>query len=105
MPGKFHTELDMRDIHLVPPSPVSLELPSAPAHLSKAMQRWSREPLGPFSSVSAHIKIGILHDTLQSREHLTGDEILAHARDRIGLKAMVLRRGRMSGQHRSGGDD
>jgi hypothetical protein len=48
---------------------------------------------------------GILHDALQLREHLTGDEILADARDRICLEAMVLRRGRMSSQHRSGGDD
>jgi hypothetical protein len=46
----------------------------------------------------------ILHDTLQLREHLTGDEILANARDGIGLEAMLLRRGRMSGQHRSSGN-
>jgi hypothetical protein len=42
---------------------------------------------------------------LQLREYLTGDEILAHASDGICLEAMVLRRGRMSGQHRGGGDD
>jgi hypothetical protein len=31
------------------------------------------------------------------REHFTGDEILVHDRDRIGLEAMILRRGRMGG--------
>jgi hypothetical protein len=47
---------------------------------------------------------GIFHDALQLREHLTGNEILAHGRDGIGLEAMILRRWRMSGQHRSDGD-
>ena len=44
---------------------------------------------------------GILQDALQLREHFTGDEILVHGRDGIGLEAMVLRRSRMSGQHGS----
>ncbi len=35
--------------------------------------------------------------------HVTGDEILAHAHDGIGFEAMLLRRGRMNGQHRGGG--
>ena len=47
---------------------------------------------------------GILHDALQLPEHFTGDEILVHGRDGIGLEAMVLRRGRMSGQHGSRDD-
>ncbi len=45
---------------------------------------------------------GILYDPLQLREHLTGDEVLMHGRDWIVLEAMLLRRDRMSGQHRSG---
>jgi hypothetical protein len=47
---------------------------------------------------------GILHDALQLREHFTGDEILVHGRDGIGLEAMALRRGRMRGQHGSRDD-
>ena len=46
----------------------------------------------------------VAYDALQLREHVTSDEILAHARDGIGLETMVLRRGRMSGQHGSRDD-
>ena len=35
-----------------------------------------------------------VHDPLQLREHITRDEILPHHHDRVGLKAMLLRRGR-----------
>jgi hypothetical protein len=52
----------------------------------------------------AQQEAGILHHALQLREHITGHEILAHARDGIGLEAMILRRDRMSGKHRGGGD-
>ncbi len=34
----------------------------------------------------------VVHDALQLREHVTGDEILAHAHDGIGFEAMLLRR-------------
>jgi hypothetical protein len=42
----------------------------------------------------------VVHDALQLREHCTRDEILADHHDGIGLKAMLLRRDRMSGQDR-----
>jgi hypothetical protein len=42
----------------------------------------------------------IFHYTLQLREYVTSHEILAHTRDGIGLETMVLRRSRMSDQHR-----
>ena len=40
------------------------------------------------------------------REHITGDEILAHRHDGIGLKAVILRGGGMGHhEHRRGGSD
>jgi hypothetical protein len=41
--------------------------------------------------IAGEQEAGILHDALQLREHFTGDEILVHGRDGIGLEAMVLR--------------
>jgi len=57
MPRKFHTELEAPDIHLVSPAPVSLELPSAPTHLSEQMQRWWREVVEGFELDAHHLKI------------------------------------------------
>jgi hypothetical protein len=43
--------------------------------------------------------------TRRNCEYLAGHEILAHARDGIGLKAMILRGGRMGHEHRRGDSD
>ena len=46
----------------------------------------------------------IVHDALQLRENVTGNEILAHRRDGVGLEAVILRLGRQRQQRDAGGD-
>jgi hypothetical protein len=50
-------------------------------------------------------KTWVVNNALQLREYLAGYEILAHARDGIGLEAMILRGGRMGHEHRRGDSD
>ena len=50
-------------------------------------------------------KTRVIPDPLKLREYLAGYEILAHARDGIGLEAMILRCGRMGHEHRRGDSD
>src|SRR6516165_9989181 len=49
-------------------------------------------------------KTRVVHDALYLREHITGNEILAHIHDGVGLEAVILRRCRQR-QQRGAGDD
>ncbi len=77
----------------------------------RARPRWPRSPrAGGRIDQLALLPLGQLilttlsRESLQLREHVTRDEILAHRHDGIGLKAMLLRVDRQR-QQRGAGED
>ena len=59
--------------------------------MAHASRRRGSDILRAAGRIRRQVKTRVVHDALQLREHVTGDKILAHRHDGIGLKAMLLR--------------